>query len=192
MVLVLQFSGGMEPKDLAGNRNNWKIIDFSPDYWASHPTTGLCTRLLGFHPSTWLSPEYQALAQNPMGPTQFTPTYKNRPFLIPTGYRPWIRWHSKPDSVRSCDSVGLGPIRMDGTYPIRIWHREDGCQIPDLNPMTMIWSWDWSHDHDMVMGPVPWPYYCHGTGPKTIIWSLIWSWGRSHDHNMVMGQIPWS
>ena len=58
---------------------------------------------------------------------------------IPTGYRPWIRWHSKSDSVRSCDSMELGTIRMDGTHPIRTWHREDGCQIPDLNPMAMLW-----------------------------------------------------
>ena len=48
--------------------------------------------------------------------------------------------------------------------------------------MTMIWSWDqsqdhimvsWdgSHDYNMVIGRVPRPYYGHGTGPKTVIWS---------------------
>ena len=29
----------------------------------------------------------------------------------------------------------LGLIRMDGTYPIRIWHHEDGCNISDHHPI---------------------------------------------------------
>ena len=40
----------------------FKILGFAPDYWAFHPTTGLCTRLLGFHPNT------QFLTQIPKSP----------------------------------------------------------------------------------------------------------------------------
>ena len=32
---------------------NGRLLGFSPDYWASHPTTGLCTRLLGFALDYW-------------------------------------------------------------------------------------------------------------------------------------------
>ena len=38
------------------NDAKWKQITLakkSPDYWALHPTTGLCTRLLGFAPESW-------------------------------------------------------------------------------------------------------------------------------------------
>ena len=35
------------------------------------------------------------------------------------------------------------------------------------------------NDHNMVMGPAPWPYYGHGTGPMTILWS--WDADRVFD-----------
>ena len=45
-----------------------RLLGFAPDYWALHPTTGLCTRPLGFHPTTGLctrllgfAPDYWAL-----------------------------------------------------------------------------------------------------------------------------------
>ena len=31
----------------------FKMLGTGPDYWASHPTTGLLTRLLGFAPDYW-------------------------------------------------------------------------------------------------------------------------------------------
>ena len=43
-----------------------------------------------------------------------------------------------------------------------------------------------SHDENTVMGPVPRPYYGHGTGPENI----IWSWDLAHDHLMVIGTGP--
>ena len=30
-----------------------RLLGFDPDYWALHPTTGLCARLLGFAPDDW-------------------------------------------------------------------------------------------------------------------------------------------
>ena len=67
----------------------------APDYWALHPTTGLCTQLLGFAPDDWaldpttgLSPDYWAFTRisrfclKPNGAKCFRPTYTNKPFPI--------------------------------------------------------------------------------------------------------------
>ena len=38
-----------------------QLLGFAPDHWALHPTTGLCITLLGFHPNT------EFLTQTPKG-----------------------------------------------------------------------------------------------------------------------------
>ena len=36
-----------------------RLLGFAPNYWALHPTTGLCTQLLGFPPNTELLTQTQ-------------------------------------------------------------------------------------------------------------------------------------
>ena len=52
-----------------------RLLGLAPDYWALHPTTGLSSEYWALHPTTGLSSEYQVYDPNPKKLTQFRTAY---------------------------------------------------------------------------------------------------------------------
>ena len=91
-----------------------RLVDFAPNHWALHPTTGLLS-------------ECQVFCPSPKKLTQF------RPMCFHSLFPNVSEVALGPSTQHHCpDPMHLDLIRMDDLYPVWIWHHEGGCDISDL------------------------------------------------------------